>query len=107
MSSLVYSVANPFLVSVKNQAILKEADISTDTRNSTISFQFCTANIWPEGDWRVLDFPGFFFLSHRYRLVSRRYPSSRSLCIAELDGFLFIIFIYLLFFYFLEACFSP
>ena len=31
MSGLVYSVANPFLVSVKNQAILKEADISTDT----------------------------------------------------------------------------
>lgn len=41
MSSLVYSVANPFLVSVKNQAILKEADISTDTavtRQSAFSF---------------------------------------------------------------------
>ena len=41
MSSLVYSVANPFLVSVKNQAILKEADISTDTavtRQTAFSF---------------------------------------------------------------------
>lgn len=41
MLSLVYSVANPFLVSVKNQAILKEADISTDTavtRQSAFSF---------------------------------------------------------------------
>ena len=41
MSRLVYSVANPFLVSVRNQAILKEADISTDTtvtRQSAFSF---------------------------------------------------------------------
>ena len=40
MSSLVYSVANPFLVSVKNQAILKEADISTDTATRQSAFSF-------------------------------------------------------------------
>lgn len=76
MLSLVYSVANPFLVSVKNQAILKEADISTDTAVTRQSaFRFAQQIIiWPEGDWRVLDFPRFFF-SHRYRLVSQRYPS--------------------------------
>ena len=70
-SRLAYSVADTFSVSVKNEAILKEADISTDTAvTPTISFQFCTANTWPEGDWRVLNFPSC-------RLVN--YPSQGSL----------------------------
>ena len=107
MSSLVYSVANPFLVSVKNQAILKEADISTDTavtRQSAFSFAQQIYGLKETGRCQIFL---VFFFSHRYRLVSQRYPSQRSLCITELDGSLFIIFIYLLFFIFWKHVFHP
>lgn len=106
MSSLVYSVANPFLVSVKNQAILKEADISTDTavtRQSAFSFAQQIYGLKETGGCQIF----LVFFSHRYRLVSERYPSQRSLCITELDGSLFIIFIYLLFFIFWKHVFRP
>lgn len=107
MLSLVYSVANPFLVSVKSQAILKEADISTDTavtRQSAFSFAQQLYGLKDTGGCQIFL---VFFFSHRYRLVSKRYPSQRSLCITELDGFLFIIFIYLLFLIFWKHVFPP
>ena len=61
MSSLVYSVANPFLVSVKNHAILKEADISTDTavtRQSAFSF---AQQIHGLKEMESVRFSSFFF----------------------------------------------
>ena len=106
MSSLVYSVANPFLVSVKNQAILKEADISTDTavtRQSAFSFAQQIYGLKETGGCQI--FLVFYFPQVSFSQSTLSFVEA--LCITELDGSLFIIFIYLLFFIFWKHVFRP
>lgn len=95
MSSLVYSVANPFLVSVKNQAILKEADISTDTavtRQSAFSFAQQIYGLKETGGCQI--FLVFFFPIGIVQLVNAILRRGLSALLSQTARYLLFLSIY-------------
>lgn len=106
MSSLVYSVANPFLVSVKNHAILKEADISTDTavtRQSAFSFAQQIHGLKETGGCQI--FPSFFFPIGIVQSVDAILRRGLSALLSQTAFYLLFFFIYLLVFLFFGSMF--
>ena len=100
MSSLVYSVANPFLVSVKNQAMLKEADISTDTavtRQSAFSFAQQIYGLKETGGCQI--FLVFFFPIGIVQLVNAILRRGLSALLSQTARYLLFLSIYYFLFF--------